>query len=153
MSDWLRRVTWGGAAILIAGGAAVAFAQDRVDRYDGGGSLAALTAEIRQLRLAVEELAKGSTQTQALAVYASLQQSRALSSQILGLEDDLARGTTPERRAQIEMALRDLKREQEQTDDAERQARSREGELYQALQLEESRWSDVISRLEQVIKR
>src|SRR5688500_14852551 len=40
------------------------------------GSLAALTAEVRQLRLSVEELARSQTKTQALAVYLSAQQSR-----------------------------------------------------------------------------
>jgi hypothetical protein len=35
----------------------------------------------------------------------------------------------------------------------EQQARSREGELSQAMQLEDARWSDLISRLEQLIKR
>jgi chromosome segregation ATPase len=40
------------------------------------GSLAALTAEVRQLRVAVEELARSQTETQALGVYLSAQQGR-----------------------------------------------------------------------------
>src|SRR5688500_4184791 len=48
----------------------------RAPILDDDGSLAALTAEVRQLRVAVEDLARVQAETQALGVYLSAQQSR-----------------------------------------------------------------------------
>ena len=177
-----RTRTWCTAAFLIGAFGALALAQDRAERFDGSGSLAALTAEVRQLRLTIEELAKGQTQlakdqtqTQALAVYLSVQQSRILqvstrldatradlekaasrsrelTTALAGAEERFPQATGPEQRA-IEEALRTLKREQEETDLQHRQAASREAELFQMLQLEEARWTDLINRLDQVIEK
>ena len=41
-------------------------------RGNNDGSLAALTSEVRQLRLAVEDATRSQTQTQALSVYLSV---------------------------------------------------------------------------------
>jgi hypothetical protein len=62
------------AAALCLGCCIVLLAQGGND----GGSLAALTSEVRQLRLAVEAATRSQTQTQALSVYLSVQQSRVL---------------------------------------------------------------------------
>ena len=136
-----RTLTWCTAALLTGGFAALALAQDRNERFDGIGSLAALTAEVRQLRLVIEELAKGQTalakdqtQTQALAVYLSVQQSRILqvTARLDATRDELAEA---------------------ETDLQKREAASREAELFQMLQVEEARWVDLIARLERVIKQ
>ena len=126
--------------------------------------------------MAVEELTRSQTQTQALGVYLSAQQSRVLqvatrldsarkdlegvsirsqeiASTLAGTADELSQVIDPERRAALEDAVRNLKYEQATVRLREQQARGRDAELSQALQLEESRWSDLISRLEQLIKR
>ena len=76
MIPFSRRLSWSVVLVLAAGSAAVVLAQEKNDAPNG--SLAALTAEIRQLRVAVEESTRSQTQTQALGVYLSVQQSRIL---------------------------------------------------------------------------
>ena len=72
-----KKVIWFGLAILVFGCIAVVQRQEKNEAL-GGGSLTALTAEVRQLRLAVEESMRSQAQTQALGVYLSAQQSRIL---------------------------------------------------------------------------
>ena len=176
MSASARTLAWFGATVLSVSSFAAVLAQSRVDGTDAAASLAPLTSELRQLRVAVEELARTQTQVQALSVYLSVQQSRILQvatrldsarrdvetatagSQDLTrrmglLNEDLAQTTDPERRRQIEDALEDSKHKLRMLGVQEQQARAREGELSQALHLEESRWTDLISRLEQLTKR
>ena len=174
MIPFSRRLSWSVALVLAAGSAAVVLAQEKNDAPNG--SLAALTAEIRQLRVAVEESTRSQTQTQALGVYLSVQQSRILqgatrlesarkeldavslrsreiTSQLENFQGEILRVTEPQRRAQLEDANQQLKFEQRRVVEQEQQARAREAELSQALQVEESRWTDLITRLEQLIRR
>jgi len=176
MNARTRRLSWLGVSVVTVTFAAAVMAQGRNDAADGGASLAALTSELRQLRVAVEELTRSQTQAQALGVYLSVQQSRILqvatrldsarkdlegvsirsqeiASTLAGTADELSQVIDPERRAALEDAVRNLKYEQATVRLREQQARGRDAELSQALQLEESRWSDLISRLEQLIKR
>jgi hypothetical protein len=161
-------------ATLIAVCVTTVLAQSRTDAPDG--SLAALTAEVRQLRLAVEQVSRTQTQTQGLGVYLSVQQSRILQvanrlnavqqdldaatvrsqdleTRVATLTTELNRASEPQARAALEDQLRAFKAEGRHVDLELQQARSRESELTQALQLEESRWNDLISRLEQVLTR
>jgi hypothetical protein len=170
-----RRLAWCGAAVVMASGMAAVMAQGRGDAAEAG-SLGGLTAEIRQLRLAVEESTRTQTQTQALGVYLSAQQarlvqaaaradaarkeldaimvrSRAMAVQVANAEDALPRATTPQDRAQLEMQNRALKQELETAGFEEQLVRGREAELAQMLQAEDARWADLVSRLEQLIKR
>jgi hypothetical protein len=170
------KLTWFGATVMAVGCVAVVLAQDRSDPTGAGGSLAALTAEVRQLRVAVEESARSQAQTQALGVYLSVQQSRivqvasrldavrrdldgatvhsqGIATALARLDDELPRITEPKERAALENQIRALRLEQPQVDLQKQQALTRESELSQALQLEDARWSDLISWLEQVIKR
>ena len=174
MIPFSRRLSWSVVLVLAAGSAAVVLAQEKNDAPNG--SLAALTAEIRQLRVAVEESTRSQTQTQALGVYLSVQQSRILqaatrlesarkeldavslrsreiASQLENFQGEIVRVTEPQRRAQLEDANQQLKSEQRSVAEQEQQARAREAELSQALQVEESRWTDLITRLEQLIRR
>lgn len=134
------------------------------------GSLAALTAEVRQLRLAVEELARSQTETQALGVYLSAQQGRMQQAdqQLAAVrrEIDLATAARQDiegrlanllaeqsrvpsdRRAQIENAINDFRAEQARIDLELQRARSRENDLSRVAQSEETRWNDLIARLE-----
>jgi len=169
-----RRLSWSVVLVFAAGSAAVVLAQEKNDATNG--SLAALTAEIRQLRVAVEESTRSQTQTQALGVYLSVQQSRILqgatrlesarkeldavslrsreiASQLENFQGEIIRVTEPQRRAQLEDANQQLKFEQRRVVEQEQQARAREAELSLALQVEESRWTDLITRLEQLIRK
>src|SRR5580765_4589457 len=64
------------AIVLLLGGTAALWAQAKTE--DSAGSLAALTSEIHLLRVAVEDASRAQTQTQALSVALSAQQSRML---------------------------------------------------------------------------
>jgi paraquat-inducible protein B len=169
------RLTWFSVMLLAGSFAAAVLAQSRNDSPDANGSLAALTAEVKQLRLAVEESTRSQGQTQALGVYLSVQQtrlvqvgtrldtarkelddltirSRELATQLARVDDELPRAMEP-MRAELEEVKKHLKTEQMTVTLHEQQARSREGELSQAFQLEDARWSDLVSRLEQLTKR
>jgi chromosome segregation ATPase len=162
-------------ALAIVGGAAVVAGQNRNEPADPG-SLAALTAEVRELRLAVQQLSQTQSQTQALGVYLTVQQSRVLqvSSQVdaarkeldaaalrsndvatklADFEEELPRVSDPAKRADLQGASRAMKREHETATLQEQQARARELELSQSLQAEESRWSALIARLEALTQR
>ncbi len=76
MITWARKLAWAGAAAgSLSCGAAMLLAQAGTEHIDPG-SLSALTSELHQLRTAVEEMIRTQTQTQALGVYLSVQQSR-----------------------------------------------------------------------------
>jgi len=165
---------WTIVIAVVGMSAAVVLAQSRTTDADAG-SMAALIAEVRQLRLAVEQSARSQTQTQALSVYLSAQQARLVqvaaqldsSRKELGAASDKVREVAdrlsnldgvpdafdPSERAQVEKAIAQqrqaLKQEQTRMALQEEQARSREAELVQMFQVEESRWSDLIARLEQ----
>jgi hypothetical protein len=170
-----RTLVWSGVAVAIVGGATVVLGQSRADQADAG-SLAALTSEIRELRLAVQQLAQTQTQTQALSVYLSVQQSRVLqtsaqldaarkeldaaerrasevSAGLAEIEEQLPRITDATERNAFQGASRDMKRQQAAASVQEQQARARELELSQALQSEESRWSTLLTRLEALVSR
>jgi len=140
----------------------------------GDGSLAALTAEVRQLRLAVEELARSQSETQALGAYLSAQGSRMqladqqlaavrdqidsstavrqdLETRLASLLADQAR-TSPDRRAQVEDAVNGLRAEQARIDLQLQEARSRENDLSRVAQSEQTRFNELISRLEQLAR-
>jgi chromosome segregation ATPase len=174
MSRVRRSLPWCGGAVLSACLATVVAAQGRNDAADG--SLSGLTAELRQLRVAVEQLARSQTQTQALGVYLSAQQSRIvqvaarldsaqkdldsaslraqeMQSRMALLSTDLQRVVEPQERAALEDGLRGIRSEQRVVDIELQQARNRESELSQTLQIEEARWKDLISRLEQLMTR
>jgi len=135
-----------------------------------------LTAEVRLLRQAVEEGTRSQTQTQALGIYLSAQQarivqvaarldaatreleattarSRELAQTLATAEESRARARTSELRAQLEMESRAIRIAQQHVAAEEQQARARESELAQSLHVESARWTDLISRLEQLIKR
>src|SRR5688572_18715652 len=70
-----RRLAFGVVVALVVTSSMTVMAQSRADLSDSG-SLAALVVEVRQLRLAVEEATRRQTETQALGVYLSVQQTR-----------------------------------------------------------------------------
>ena len=170
-----RTVAWSGLALAIVGGTTVVLGQSRGEPADLG-SLAALTSEVRELRLAVQQLAQTQSQTQAMGVYLSAQQSRVLqvssqldaarkeldttavqanelAAKLADLDEQLPRVSDPSERNAIQGASREMRREHGLLSAREQQARNREQELSQSLQAEESRWSALISRLEALTQR
>jgi len=169
-----RTVAWSVMALAIIGGATVVLGQSRGEPADG--SMGALTAEVRQLRLAVQQFAQTQSQTQALGVYLSVQQTRLLqvssqlesarleldgvarqSNEVTGklaeLEEELPRLSDLTKRTAVEEAIREMRREQQLATAREQQLRSRELELSQTMQTEESRWSSLLTRLESLTQR
>jgi hypothetical protein len=59
----------------------------------------------------------------------------------------------PDEREGLEDHIRSMKQQLESVGMQEQQARNRDAELSQMLDLEENRWADLIARLEQLIKR
>jgi len=138
-------------------------------------SMSTLIGEVRQLRVAVEESGKRQTETQALAVYLSAQQSRLvqISQQLQSTRTELtevsgqlqqfktlltsmqadATSINPGERQEAEGMMQLFKPQLDQAALKEQQLRAREAELAQALVTEQGRWSDLITRLEQMIKR
>ena len=134
------------------------------------GSLAALTAEVRQLRAAVEDLARSQSETQALGVHLSVQQGRVqqIDQQLAALRREIDSATAakqgidgqipnllaeqarmaPDQRGGMEAMLNGLRAEQTRLDLELQHFRSRESELSQTLRSEEARWNALIKRLE-----
>ena len=169
---WKRGVTL--LVLIVIGGGAAIWAQTTSDGT--GGSLAALTAEVRQLRAAVEEAARSQTQTQALGVYLSAEQSRLvqLGARLEAVRNDLGGATMRSRdaawrltaaqqeaaqaqnaadRAEAASMVQMFKDQADQAAEQEQQLHLREADLSQAMQAEEARWADLIVRLEQQINK
>ena len=173
MTARTRKLSWATAAMVIVCCATALGAQTTAERPDG--SMASLTAELRQLREAVEALTKVQAQTQALGVYLSAQQSRLtqtaarldavqkdldemarrseqLDTQLAQLNEELPSASPSERRA-IADAVRAMTADQKGVTAQLQQARAKETELVQALQIEEGRWTDLIASLERLMAR
>jgi len=160
------------AVVILSG---VVHAQDKAVSPTAD-PLAALTAEVRQLRLAIEKATQVQTQIQGLSVYLSAQQSRLI--QVSG-RLDVARGeldrvalnvrdltnklvalsvppnqpVAPEMRIAIEQQTTAFKNELKLASEHEAQLRARESATASELQTELARWTDLISRLEQLIRQ
>ena len=142
-------------------------------RIAGDESMAALTAEVRQLRLAVEELARSQAETQALGMTLSAQQGRiqqitqqldavrgglaasAMMAQgfdprLAGLREELLGATDRQQRAALEDAIRGFEAEQAQRELDLQQARAHESNLSRELAQEQARWNDTLARMEQL---
>ena len=164
------------AALVIAVSAGALLAQSPTEVTGPAGSLAALTGEVRQLRLAVEESGKRQGQTQAISVYLAAQQSRmvqlstrldavrkelgaaeATSAQLVSLAasmaGDLTRSLPPEERNETTGILQLFKDQAAGAVAREQRIRQQESELLQAIQVEETRWRDLIARLQQTVER
>ena len=169
-----RRLASCAAAALIFGSAVVTIMAQGVD-VTGPGSLAAVAAEIRQLRVAVEESTRTQTQTHALGVSLSAQQSRLaqvaarldvtrreldrltaesrqVAAEVTNNEDEM-QTAKPEHRSQLQMSVKFLQQHAEKLAGQLQQAQARELEAAQLLQAEEARWADLVGRMEALIKR
>ncbi len=135
-----------------------------------------LTGEVRGLRAALEKTSSTQLQGSILGMYLNVQQNRVaqasnrldairrdldgitarareLAQQSANTDAQLPQTTDPEERKQLELAQRASKQEWEQLAPLEQQARARETEAYQLQQAEEQRWTELIARLEQLLKK
>jgi chromosome segregation ATPase len=136
---------------------------------ENDGSLASLTAEVRQLRVAVEQLARSQTEAQALAAALSARQSRVeqitreldevrreieraasrseeFNDQAARLSQQLSLATDLRERAALENALRQVEAERDADARRLQNDRGRESNLSRTLALEEDRWNDLLAR-------
>ena len=139
------------------------------------GSLASLTGEVRQLRIAVERLTQTHVETQTLTGYLSAQQARVgqvserldaarkdvevafersqqVEAQLSILAEDLARISDQSQRLVLDQAVNGTRAEKERLDQVLRQARDRESELLRELQLEQAQWNELVARAEQITR-
>ena len=158
---------------LVCGLLAVAALRAQGQTETGPGSLAGLTREIQQLRVAVEESTRAQSQLQMLSVMLSAQQSRLVqvANRLDATRRELAEAAahtadanrlvrmfqgdqaTPEDREEASNLMKMFKPQADAAARHEQELRTREAELLQAYQAEEARWMDLMARLEQSVKR
>jgi uncharacterized protein (DUF39 family) len=169
-----RGIAAGLTAVALIGCVGIALGQGTADS-PGAGSLAGVTAELRQLRIAIEESARTQAQSQALSVYVSAQnarvvqaaaraeaarreledatnRSRELTTELSHAEDSANQSIKPEVKAQMEAQARALKAGLESLAALMQQAQARHNEAAQAAQFEEQRWNELVAKLEAAIK-
>lgn len=161
-------------AFIIAAGCTAAVVAQAIE--PPAGSLGELTAEIRQLRLAIEQSTRDQTQAQALGIFLTTQdrrlmmvtsrledarrqitnlsqQSASYANQLAGIDEELAGTTDPAERAAIEGRAREIRLEMKTVAAREVEARTRETDMLHAWQQEEARWNDLIARLQGIVER
>jgi hypothetical protein len=176
-----RTCSWGiGTAVSVGlavmAGAVSVHAQESAQGPETVRAIKELTGEIRSLRTAIEHGAESQLQGQILGLYLNLQQNRVtqatarldevrrelegvmarareMAQEATSLEARLAEETDATKRRDIERAQVGTKQESERAAAQEQRVRNRETEVYQALQTEEARWTELISRLEQLLKK
>ena len=163
-------------AFAVILGPGVVSAQESAQGGDTAKAVRELTGEIRSLRAAIERTSESQLQGQILGLYLSLQQNRvgqatarldAVRRELEGLTNRdrelaqnaasndifLTQETDPAKRREVEASQRVTKEEAERIATQLQQVRSREAEASQAAQTEEARWTELISRLEQLLKK
>jgi chromosome segregation ATPase len=131
------------------------------------GSIAALTAEIRQLRIAVQELASGQQAAQTLSATLSVQQNRVeraaeqlqnirvniegvtfqidqIEARLTSLSDELALATDLDRRQNLERQIRQARQQKSGFESQLQRARSQESELLLAFQNEQRQMDELV---------
>ncbi len=168
------------AGIVFLGGAAWATAsaqgQSQTLGPSASGSLAELTAEVRQLRVSLEGAGRTQMQVSALGMALTTQQVRMsqLAARVDKADDELStaaakaqeassqvdrilkaqgRTMTPDERRMWEEEIRQMKAAVGQLVDSENRLRTRHQELLGLYRAEEDRWRDLVAKLEEIIKR
>jgi hypothetical protein len=173
--------TWSNPITLLvlmslAWGPASAYAQDTNRNGDTVQAIRELTAEVRSRRAAVERAAQTQVPQQVLGLYLTLQQGRVtqatmrldtvrrelegvtsrvdeLAAEAARLEEQLIVETAADKRRELEAAGAATKQETRRIKAQEQQIRNRESEAFQAAQTEETRWAELSSQLEQLLKK
>jgi hypothetical protein len=163
--------------LLAAGfGASMATAQQTSQPDALTKSVQELTGELRSLRVAVERSGEGQLQAQVLGLYVTLQQQRVaaangrvdavrgeleaavrqsaeVTEKLAQLEGLMPLENDPERRRHLEGEYRQVKQLLDRLSAQENRIKNREAELNQAAQAEELQWRDLVSRIEQLLKK
>ncbi len=168
-----------GVVVTVAsiGAAVVRARQNPMVNGQADGSIAGLTVEVHALRLSIEEAAKNQQQVQGVGVYLSVQKDRLLQTvarldaarketvdateaarrvtgQLAATERELqATDLPPSVRSDLENNVRALKVAIDRAKQSEVDARGRESLAEQAVQTEEQRWNELVSRLETLIRK
>jgi predicted nucleic acid-binding Zn-ribbon protein len=174
-STWRRAAAT--AIVIVTGALTIVWAQDTGSTQAiPGGSLAELTAEVRALRAAIQDAAKVQTDTQALGVYLSAQQSRLiqaaarldaaradtrtssarateLAQRVASTEADVATVWDVKERAHLTGMLELFKQQRDAAQSEVSRLLIVENDLLAAYNADEARWVDLIGRLEQTIRR
>jgi hypothetical protein len=139
-------------------------------------SMAALTNEVRQLRLVVQEAGRSQTQMQALSISLTAQHSRltqvndrlerattdlsAVSAKvaearrmITEAQAEVGRAKTAEERGHATEMLNMFRQQTDTMAEEENRLRQRQSELANQFRIEEQRWIELAQRLEEIIKR
>ena len=139
-------------------------------------SMAALTNEVRQLRLAVQDAGRSQTQMQALSISLTAQHSRlsqvndrlerttadlaAVSSKaaearrmIAEAQAEVGRAKTADERAHATEMLNMFKQQTDSMIEEENRLQLRQSELANQFRMEEQRWLELVAKLEEIIKR
>lgn len=169
------KLGWIVGVIALAGAAwATSAAQGLGQANDN--SMAALTNEVRQLRLVVQDAGRSQTQMQALSISLTAQQSRLAQVSdrldkanaeltaaagraegarrlIAEAQAEIARAPNPQERARATEMVELFTKQAQELTDHENQIRARQGELANQFRVEEDRWVQLVAKLEEIIKR
>jgi hypothetical protein len=172
-----RRTVTTAAAIAVLVGAAWVTVRAQGLGPSSSGSLAELTAEVRQLRTVIQEAGRSQTQIQALSIALTAQHSRLnqVSARLDKSEEELqgAAAKTAEASKIVEEFQRQLTRTTTSAEDRSRaenyvregkvdvdrllaeenRIRQRQTELLAAFRTEEARWLELVATLDEIIKR
>ena len=170
-----RRKAFIGIVMLVLVAAAWATVRAQGLGQGSSGSLAELTAEVRQLRMVIHDAGRNQTQMQGLSIALTAQQSRliqvgnrldALNDQLLkasdkaqkvGQELDSAQRKLPTLtgadRLDLENLIRGLKFEHGPLAHEEETIRARQMEALNVFRQEETRWLELVARLEAILKK
>jgi DNA repair exonuclease SbcCD ATPase subunit len=163
-------------AVAMVAGAAVVTTWAQGLGQAGAGSLAELTAEVRQLKVVIQEAGRSQNQMQALNISLMAQQSRLaqVSARLDTAEEDLQQAmsrtqeavtvittaqndirpnSTVEERAQHAEMIKLFRQQADAAQARENTMRVRRDDLMNAFRAEEARWLELVARLEEVIKR
>lgn len=165
------------AAIAMLAGAAWATVRAQGLGPSSSGSLAELTAEVRQLRTVIQEAGRSQTQIQALSISLTAQHSRLnqVSARLDKSEEELQAASaktaeaakiveefqrqltrttlTAEERSRAEGYVREGKVDVDRLLAEENRIRQRQAELLAAFRADEARWLELVAKLDEIIKR
>ena len=161
-------------AVLAAAAAVTTWAQGLGP--SSAGSLAELTAEVRQMRVALQEASRSQNQMQALNISLTAQQSRLaqVSARLDTAEEDLQQAMsrtreavtvittaqnetrpnmTAEERGQLAEMVKVFRQQADEAQARENNARAKRDDLVNAFRAEEARWLQLVAKLEEIVKR
>ena len=164
-----------GVAVILAAAVVTTWAQGLGP--SNTGSLAELTAEVRQLRMVVQEAGRNQSQMQALGIALTAQQSRlqqvgarmeatqqelekaqATSQQLAAVfssaqDARTSQNLSAEDRAGRAEALKMFREQLDRAQAAENAIRTRLSDLATSFRNEEARWLELVAKLDEVVKR